>query len=166
MTIDDQSKQLFRNAVKDVKPLTHTPKIKRHTPKSTISHATQNIFSSNASINFDDLNPIPANEIIGLNKTNISYKRYQKLKSGKVIYHFKLDLHHYSCNQAEKKLKHFLSDCHLKKVQCCLIIHGKGSGLIKAVVNHHLIHSAVVTAFHSAQSYDGGAGAVYVLLKP
>jgi DNA-nicking Smr family endonuclease len=84
-----------------------------------------------------------------------------------------LDLHGLSIPQAQEAFEQFLHKSLLSAKRGLLIIHGRGissSGepVLKNKVREWLTRSRWrkwVIAFTSAQSYDGGTGATYVLLR-
>ena len=68
----------------------------------------------------------------------------------------------------------FIRDCHNNGLRCVLIVHGRGFGskdnipVLKNKLASWLTRGAIgkkVLAFTSAKPYDGGTGAVYVLLR-
>ncbi len=69
-----------------------------------------------------------------------------------------------------RELINFIRQEATSRHRCLLIIHGKGSHngkapVLKNLVRHWLPQFPQVLAFHSALTRDGGAGALYVLLK-
>jgi len=98
--------------------------------------------------------------------------RLKKLKQGHIAWDAGLDLHGYSVNEARDELSQFIRDAIRSRSRCVLVVHGKAfsgdsgnDALIKSYVNDWLRQLDGVTAFCSAQPRDGGAGALYVLLK-
>jgi len=73
--------------------------------------------------------------------------------------------------QAKEILVYYLQEAVQFEGCCIRIIHGKGhrsssqKAVLKTYVNHWLQEHERVLAFHSAKVRDGGAGAVYLLLK-
>jgi DNA-nicking Smr family endonuclease len=82
-----------------------------------------------------------------------------------------LDLHGLDQSAARSELADFIARSRVGGCRCVRIIHGKGyrSGargpVLKAAVNLWLRRHPDVMAFVSARAIDGGAGAVYVLLR-
>jgi DNA-nicking Smr family endonuclease len=84
-----------------------------------------------------------------------------------------VDLHGQGVAEAKKTFEEFLSEAVKSGKRAVLIIHGRGLSspgepLLKNSVREWLTRShwrKWVIAFSSAQSYDGGAGATYVLLR-
>lgn len=95
----------------------------------------------------------------------VTRRQFSKLRQGKIAYQSFLDLHQKTCWEAEKSIKQFILSNYEYHHNCCLIIHGKGQGLLKNVTDKVLRSIELVIAFHSAKPSHGGTGAVYVLLK-
>lgn len=97
-----------------------------------------------------------------------------RLSLGKFPIGDHLDLHGETLAQARALVESFLIESRRMGVRCVLIIHGRGlsnpDGL--PVLKPHLVNwlsrsglRKNVLAFATARPYDGGAGALYVLLK-
>lgn len=95
----------------------------------------------------------------------------KRLKKGHMPWEQGIDLHGLSIDEARDQLSNFIRSCYYQGCQTVLVIHGKAysqSGslpLLKSYTNDWLRQLPEVLAFSSAQAKDGGAGAVYVLLK-
>ncbi|MBK1707211.1 Smr/MutS family protein [Halochromatium glycolicum] len=93
------------------------------------------------------------------------------LQRGQIEPTLELDLHGLTANYARSLLREFLADCKSRRIRCAKIIHGKGRGsssrqpVLKCKVNYWLRLREDVLAFCSAPRFDGGTGAVYVLLR-
>jgi DNA-nicking Smr family endonuclease len=93
------------------------------------------------------------------------------LQRGQIEPSLELDLHGLRVSHAGSLLQAFLADCAARRVRCAKIIHGKGRGsenrqpVLKCKVNYWLRLRPDVLAFCSAPRFDGGTGAVYVLLR-
>ncbi|MCF7977331.1 MAG: Smr/MutS family protein [Chromatiaceae bacterium] len=93
------------------------------------------------------------------------------LQRGQIEPSLELDLHGLRVNHSGSLLQTFLADCAARRVRCAKIIHGKGRGsenrqpVLKCKVNYWLRLRPDVLAFCSAPRFDGGTGAVYVLLR-
>ncbi len=93
------------------------------------------------------------------------------LQRGQIEPSLELDLHGLTASYAGGLLQAFLADCAARHVRCAKIIHGKGRGsaqrqpVLKCKVNYWLRLRPDVLAFCSAPRFDGGTGAVYVLLR-
>lgn len=95
---------------------------------------------------------------------------YRKLRLGKYPTEAALDLHRKTLQQARQEVFEFIRDSYRFGLRTVMILHGKGErsnppALLKSYVNKWLPSMPEVMAFHSAAKKDGGAGAMYVLLK-
>ena len=95
----------------------------------------------------------------------------KRLFRGDVKIDARLDLHGFNAAQAERKLSQFLSQARLSGYRCILVITGKGvrgEGVLRSSVPDWLKRpplSDMVLAMAQAKPSDGGAGALYVLLR-
>ncbi len=95
----------------------------------------------------------------------------KRLKKGHIPWEQGIDLHGFSIDEARDQLSNFIRSCYYQGCQTVLVVHGKAysqSGslpLLKSYTNDWLRQLPEVLAFSSAQAKDGGAGALYVLLK-
>ncbi len=98
----------------------------------------------------------------------------RKLKRGEFSVQDHLDLHGLSREQARPVVVRFLVEAIAQGKRCVLIIHGRGHGskdkipVLKLALRNWLVRSGirkVILAFSTARLCDGGAGAVYVLLR-
>lgn len=97
----------------------------------------------------------------------------KQLKSGELTIQAHLDLHGHVKEAAKTALMNFLQNCHAMGYRSLLVIHGRGlksesgpvlkEGVVRWLTTGTLSH--LVLAFCSARPYDGGTGALYVLLK-
>ena len=95
----------------------------------------------------------------------------RKLRRGQIAIEAGLDLHGCTVPQARAALDDFLRAAQAAGKRCVRVIHGKGKSsegrlpVLKGKVNSWLRQKDEVLAFCSAPRHDGGAGAVYVLLR-
>jgi len=98
----------------------------------------------------------------------------RRLRSGEFAYQSHLDLHGMTTDEARPAVDSFLAQAYRRGHRCVLIVHGRGLNsegqlpvLKKRLINWLArgTHARLVLAFTSARSCDGGAGAVYVLLR-
>jgi DNA-nicking Smr family endonuclease len=98
----------------------------------------------------------------------------RRLRAGDFAYQSHLDLHGMSAEEARAAVDRFLNRAHQKGQRCVLIIHGRGLNskdqvpVLKNRITTWLARGAwarLVLAFTSARPCDGGAGALYVLLR-
>jgi DNA-nicking Smr family endonuclease len=98
----------------------------------------------------------------------------RRLRNGEFAYQAHLDLHGLTAAEARLEVDHFLRRAHQSGHRCVLIIHGRGRNSKDQipVLKNRLIQwlargqwSRSILAFTSARACDGGAGALYVLLR-
>lgn len=98
----------------------------------------------------------------------------KKLRKGAFSIRAHLDLHGMFKEEARVALSNFVSQAQLRGHRCVLVVHGRGlhskdqQPVLKEAVVNWLGRSSLrkqVLAFCSARPYDGGAGALYVLLR-
>jgi len=167
--------ELFREAVKDAKPLKQkrilhpTPK-PRPIPHQLIRDEKQALADSLS----DDY--IPAHELES--GEELLYLRdghspdiLRKLRRGHWVIQDQLDLHGMLVDEARAYTAAFLNHCKKRGVRCVRIIHGKGLGsknrepVLKNKLRGWLMQRDEVIAYAQARQVDGGSGAVVVLLK-
>lgn len=170
--ISKEEKELFREEVKDVKPLD-----KKYSEKVNIKKPVSKIRRKNFSgINFDDdvhekileynnITPCGVDDFLFFVRSGVQEKTIKRLRQGKMLMQMKLDLHGLTVAEAMERLEDFLFYAQKNNIRTALIIHGKGSAKIKSAVNTWLKNYSGTLAFCSAQAKDGGLGAVYLLLK-
>lgn len=104
----------------------------------------------------------------------LDIKTFQQLKAGSLSVAAHLDLHGMTLDQAKENLLFFLRESYLQGHRCVLIVTGRGKNspggqsILRRETEIWLTHDPlkrVVLAFCTAQPKDGGAGAVYVLLR-
>ncbi|NLI80647.1 MAG: DNA mismatch repair protein MutS [Deltaproteobacteria bacterium] len=104
----------------------------------------------------------------------LSPKVLKKLRDGDFSYQAHLDLHGLNRMQAYPLVVQFIKESFAQKRRCVLIVSGRGLNsvekepILKLSLVHWLTHAPLkrlVLAFASARSYDGGAGAFYILLR-
>lgn len=103
-----------------------------------------------------------------------SRKLMKKLRNGEFPVQDYIDLHGLTQQGAESSVRDFLLQSHKLGLRCVLIVHGRGLNspdsfpVLKERLPLWLNRGPVkkiVLAFVTARPYDGGAGAVYVLLR-
>jgi DNA-nicking Smr family endonuclease len=97
-----------------------------------------------------------------------------RLRAGEFAYQSHLDLHGMNAEEARLAVDRFLTLAYRRGHRCVLIIHGRGlnseghTPVLKKRLASWLVrgaHARLVLAFTSARPCDGGAGALYVLLR-
>ena len=98
----------------------------------------------------------------------------KKLRKGAFSVQAELDLHGLSRKDARLELEGFIEECRRHSRTCVRIVHGKGNHsrdgvpVLKGLVQRWLSHrrlSRQLVAYALARPVDGGAGAIYVLLR-
>ncbi len=170
----DDDKDLFRQIMSDVAPL---PQDKVAPPMKAVKPVPRQRHLDDMQV-LDDMlvHPLDAaefetgEELVYL-KPGVQHGVLRKLRRGQYSIDAELDLHGFTAMEARQEVSAFLRECRYQGIHCARIIHGKGYGskdkqpVLKHKVNSWLRQHDHVLAFSSARTFDGGTGAVYVLLK-
>jgi DNA-nicking Smr family endonuclease len=174
--------QAFRAAVRGVTPLAQTPSpaglakppARARVRKADIADAA-NLDEVMPLIGEHALHatgaPVTGDEALSFQRAGVRIQTLRRLRRGLYPVENELDLHGLSQTAARRQLADFIAQSRDAGCRCVRIIHGKGyrSGargpVLKAAVNLWLRRHLDVMAFVSARGIDGGAGAVYVLLR-
>lgn len=168
--------QAFRAAMRDVKPLSaaaraaaaKSPAPPRPRPRK-LAHAAAivNLDADMPLVNAD----IAPEESLSHRKPGVRDQVVRRLRRGLVPVEAQLDLHGMNQAGARELLTEFIAASLLQGLRCVQVIHGKGmrsggrGAILKSAVNLWLRRHGDVMAFVSARPIDGGAGAMYVLLR-
>jgi DNA-nicking Smr family endonuclease len=177
--------KIFRAAVQDVMPLAQIPAaaglVKRKTParsRNTAAPALENL--DEAMPLLSDLaaqgstaaaDAVTGDGVLSYQRAGVRTQSMRRLRRGLYPIEDELDLHGLSQSAAREQLADFIAHSRDAGRRCVRIVHGKGyrSGargpVLKTAVNLWLRRHMDVMAFVSARAIDGGAGAVYVLLR-
>jgi DNA-nicking Smr family endonuclease len=168
-------KKAFKDAMKDVKPLTHA---KLDTSKTFAPSAIKRRSTLQEKNNHPDFfqfsdyethGPVGCDDLIEFSRPGIQHKTLRKMRTGQYNIEKILDLHGMTVVEARETLARFLIECSHKKISRVLIIHGKGRSshhpILKNKLNCWLRQTNDILAFCSAKPKAGGTGALYVLLK-
>ncbi len=167
----------FKNAMGDVTPLKTEPKVdlkKNFQDSQSIKQrriaatATIETDSNHLSDNYVDM--VKPQEILAYKSNGLQDGVFRKFRLGRYQIDARLDLHRKTVEQARKDVYRFIEDAKRYDLRTIIIVHGKGEieakpALLKSWVNKWLKELDDVLAFHSAQPFDGGSGAVYVMMK-
>jgi DNA-nicking Smr family endonuclease len=169
--------RLFREAVRDVKPLgsparpAEQPSSRRPRPAARFSRADR-LAVLEESLRDDVVDPdVASGEELVFHRAGIQAAVLRKLRRGDYRVQGEIDLHGLNVSEAKQALREFLAQALLRRWRCVRIIHGKGlrSGhrgpVLKGMVGTMLRKIGPVLAYVSARQVDGGTGAVYVLLS-
>ena len=173
---DEDDRGLFREAVKDVKPLargeaaTARRQRQRPAPQARFSRADRHAVLME-SLNGESGDPeLAAGDELVYHRAGVQLSVLRKLRRGQYRVQAEIDLHGLTVAQAKEVLRDFLAEALHRQFRCVRIIHGKGlrSGhkgpVLKGAVSSVLRRVGAVVAYVSARQVDGGTGAVYVLL--
>jgi DNA-nicking Smr family endonuclease len=171
----DPDTQLFREAVRDVKPLSAEAPVvsdrRRHPqPVARFSRADRHAVLEE-SLNWLPGDPeLASGDELVYHRAGVQTSVLKKLRRGQYRVQAEIDLHGLTVAEAKQALRDFLATALDRQYRCVRIIHGKGlrSGhrgpVLKGVVSSVLRRVKPVVAYVSARQVDGGTGAVYVLL--
>jgi DNA-nicking Smr family endonuclease len=172
---------LFERAMDGVTPLgdrdrrrvaagTHSSRGSKPVDPDAEAYATlSGLVSGDIPFDFTDTDEYVEGHVAGLDRRVL-----RKLRRGEFSVQAHLDLHGLSRQEAREKVEWFLTEAVVAGHRCVLIIPGRGlhsSGqgpVLKDVVRAWLSRGKIgrsVLAFTSARPVDGGAGALYVLLR-
>jgi DNA-nicking Smr family endonuclease len=171
---------LFLRAVADAKPLPHGPEAPYVPPENV---ALPDPGEEDQAVR-DELRALVRGEVrFTLSDTqefiegavaDLDRRTRQKLRRGDFSVQAHLDLHGLNREEGHAALDGFVRVQRLAGKRCLLVIHGKGKNskdglpVLKEQISRWLTRGALgrsVLAFCTAQPADGGAGAVYVLLR-
>jgi DNA-nicking Smr family endonuclease len=170
---------LFREAVRDVKPLRRAPQTpgrpsgpaRRPRPTARFTRADR-LAVLEESLRDDFLDPaLASGEELVFQRPGVQAGVLRKLRRGDYRVQGEIDLHGLTVAEAKQALREFLAQALMRRWRCVRIIHGKGlrSGhrgpVLKAMVGATLRKVGPVLAYVSARQVDGGTGALYVLLS-
>ncbi|MGA7539263.1 MAG: Smr/MutS family protein [Steroidobacteraceae bacterium] len=170
--------RLFREAVRDVKPLgrsaqgTEYPQKRTRRPRAAarFAHADRlAVLEESLSSEIVDPARVSGEELV-FHRAGIQPAVLRKLRRGDYRVQGEIDLHGLNLSEAKQALREFLALALMRQWRCVRIVHGKGlrSGhrgpVLKAMVGAMLRKLGPVLAYVSARPVDGGTGALYVLL--
>lgn len=176
---DDET--TFRQAMVGVKPLQPRPAERPgrtpRPPRETAGAREEREVMLELERLVEKNGPVPAHlsgEAIEGTASGVDRFLLARLRRGDFSLQAHLDLHGLTREQARQEVERFLDSAILQGLRCVLIIHGRGRGssdgvpVLKNALQAWLSRSALrkrILAFTSARPCDGGAGAVYVLLR-
>ena len=176
----DDDESLYAEAMLDVEPLGTQKKLARreHKPKPLLAELDEDklvmrhldeLVHGDVPFDFTD-----TEEYIEAVAEGIDRRLVRKLRRGEYAVQAHLDLHGLNREQARAEVASFIRKSHLHGKRCVLIVHGRGMRsegnipVLKIKLSSWLTRGSIgrrVLAFTSARPYDGGTGAVYVLLR-
>ncbi len=174
MSDSDDDINLFRQAMADVKPLSqqtvapYRPKLKPIPKQRQLDDEQVKVDMLS---DWGDSAEYETGVEMDYQRSGVQHRVMDKLRRGGYSIQAELDLHGMRVPEARAAIASFFSDCRDQQWHCIRLIHGKGHGspdkqpVLKRKLNHWLRQHDAVLAFCSARPFDGGSGALYVLLK-
>jgi DNA-nicking Smr family endonuclease len=172
--VSDEEASLFREALRDIKPLQHDqidPVLPMTPPQARFRQQDEQDVLAESLLAHIDETELNAGDYLHFQRQSVSRQVARKLARGGYSVQAETDLHGLTAVQARELLADFLKDCQRRGYTCVRIIHGKGRGsgpngpVLKRKLDAWLRKLHNVLAFCSATQVDGGTGAVYVLLR-
>ena len=168
-----EDQQAFSKAMRGVKPIKQDKQIAEHTLPTPDAHfsrsARKQLLKESLGSSGENMEQL-AEELI-FRKPSVSDRTFRKLRRGSFSIEADIDLHGLRTKDAKISLKSFVAKSNKLGLRCVRVIHGKGlrSGpagpILKIKVTDWLAQWEEVLALVSARVHDGGAGAIYVLLR-
>lgn len=171
----EEDLNLFREAVKDARPLT-APPVHIYQPKpkpipKQFIRDEQQALADSLSDHFIPAHELETGEEMLYLRDGHSPDILSKLRRGHWVVQAAIDLHGLISDEARAYVSTFISDCKKRGIRCVRIVHGKGLGsrnrepVLKNKLRGWLMQKDEVIAYAEARKQDGGSGAVVVLLK-
>jgi len=170
---------LFRAHVADVKPLKRSRETALPSARPEPLPAVDEDLEALAELEdlvsgFKPLDVRDTDEYVEGARPGLNPEILRRLRDGLYPINGHLDLHGFNLGQARERVGRFLVESRRRGLRGVLIVHGRGlsSPQGQPVLKPHLVSwlsrtglSKQVLAFATARPYDGGAGALYVLLR-
>ncbi|HNO74357.1 Smr/MutS family protein [Nitrosomonas mobilis] len=168
---------LFREAVRDVRPLKQEEKIGQiASPALHPAVSKRRSRAIGAVVMPDTLSDHPITEIAenadgSFIRPGLQRQTLRRLRRGDWPVQAQLDLHGLTRDAARRTLAIFLMESTQQRLRCVRIIHGKGFSstdrepVLKKLTGNWLAQHESVLAFCQARPENGGSGALEVLLK-
>lgn len=102
-------------------------------------------------------------EKVTYNNTKMSTKKVESRATRQV--NLELDIRGYTCDEAMPEIDQFLDNAVMSGINLVTIIHGKGTGVLKAAVRQYLKSQPLVKSFRKGLYGEGEDGVTIVELK-
>ncbi len=172
--ISGEDARLFREAMRDIRPLEHDRVLSRPPPPRPRPRFRERdeaeVMRDLLSDAFDPADLETGEELLFV-RAGIQKQLLRKLRRGRFAIGGECDLHGLTVPEARRELAEFINASRGAGRRCVRIIHGKGLGsrnripVLKHKVDKWLRQCDDVLAYCSARPADGGTGALYVLLR-
>lgn len=167
----DEDSQLFREAMRNVRPLKASDKVIINQQKNVGNltyrrkKAQSEALTLKTTVSISDI--VKAEDVLVFAQSGLSKQQFQQLKNGQLTIDTELDLHGYTVDQSLLTLEQFFNQAREHQYRCLRIVHGKGreKALLKNATVAFLQAQNDILAYHSAPPFLGGTGATLVLLK-
>lgn len=172
LSLDDL--KIWRHVTRSVNPL---PGITfRHpTPDEDVEPEPRQVKKSESIIITEPqprTSPRPAPPLALGATADIDRRTAQRFQRGDMVVDGRIDLHGLTLDQAHNALTAFIRGAHARGARCVVVVTGKGKGGSVGKIRNetpYWLNSAplrpLILAVSEARHRDGGAGALYVLLK-
>ncbi|HEC19776.1 MAG TPA: DNA mismatch repair protein MutS [Gammaproteobacteria bacterium] len=169
----DNDAELFRQMMAGVKPLSAEERVAPPTPRASAKpRQTPARPPSNAGFAIREHVPdVAPEEALFFARSGLQTRLLHRLKRGELRPEARLDLHGLTIAEAGAQLMDFLGQSQIQGLRCVCVVHGKGHRsaegrpVLKAQINQWLRDMPEVLAFATTLPKDGGAGAMYILLR-
>ena len=171
------SEDAFREAMEDVEPLASRRLPDERRSRSTPGQQRRRDAAVGTELEPDpnylhagEVSPLAPDERFEWKKDGVQPAVFQKLKGGGYPLEARLDLHRRTVEEARREVHRFLAIGRGRGWRCVAILHGRGvrsatPGRLKSYVAHWMRQAPEVIACSSAPLGQGGAGAMFVLLR-
>lgn len=173
-TLTPEDRALFRDAIGDVRAVQSNKVLlnQENKPKPYPRPRAAEVASPlSGALAHDGLEQVGLEDSLSYTAPGLQHAVLKKLRRGVFGIDAELDLHGLTSAAAQQQLLHFLHHSVRAGYRCVHIVHGKGYRstdnlpVLKNNLNLWLRQHQEVQAFCSAAPKDGGAGAVFVLLR-
>ncbi|MFV7783960.1 endonuclease SmrB [Shewanella marisflavi] len=162
----DDELALFSALTQGIKPLKQD---KRHfaapqKPKRELEIATTQLHAD--SYFSDTYQPLlPLEGAMRWSREDVDSHELKRLRRGDYQPDLLLDLHGMRQTEAKLELAALIQACVKQHSQCCCVMHGHGTGILKQNIPMWLAQHPQVKAFHKAPKEWGGDAALLVLVE-
>jgi DNA-nicking Smr family endonuclease len=170
----------FAAAMADVRPLSADPRVDAPAPATLTTRRTvdedaealavlSDLVTGNGDFDISDSTEYVEGAVVGLDPRIL-----RRLRRGEFAYQAMIDLHGMSAAVARVEVERFITNALAEGHREVLIVHGRGHNskdnvpVLKERLKSWLARGRIgrgILAFTSARAADGGAGALYVLLR-